>query len=431
MNFRSLKRLRSFSTFASFGTRTRAAHRRPLAKHSVRERGATMVEFALASFVFFLFIIFIIEMARILAIRAALTKGAQDAVIFASKLPAIELDTRGTGAGASFVPLPANATNFQQYRIARDLVHERAVQLPLSMFLHTTVTTHPGVTPSVGMQNLLPMQIPLGNGTTKATDAILLRPDDYDANVGYTLSDGSVVRYPPNALVPGQVIGPTSDITRMLLDNPIIVQVYADVSPIFPLFQGFGNFRLMGQAASFREPPPDGALGFNVPGATPTATPLPTATYTSTPTPTPTNTPFPTDTPFPTETPSPTATAGPTNTAVPTATGGGTPSATPTPTYTSTPTGTGTATPTPTGTGSGTPTATPSPTETSTPTATPTSTSTPTPTPTDTPTPTPTPEPTCAPGTPARFLSEGACEASCANGASGYGHCSFCTCNIT
>jgi hypothetical protein len=344
-----------------------------------------MIEFALGSLFFFAFLFGIFEVSRVLAVRALIIKGAQDAAVLAAQLPDIDLNYPVTEAGNPTLTSPL----YQRYFLARQRVIDEAVRSPLSVFVATPAAC-PGSFPCearpVGqrLQTLNTFDIPvpaaLGGGLV-AMDAILLRPDQTDVAIGYPRRDNAgavveVVRYPPAFNIGA---GPTGNLQRRFRDFPLVVEVHADVEPLISFI---GPIHLVARATSFREPPPESSLSqLNF-------APFPSSTTTTLP-PTPTPTPTPTLAPTPTPTSGPPATPGPT------------------PTPTTTPT----------------PGPSPSPTATPVPSLTPTATATPSPTPTPTPT-------ICPPGTATRFLSPSNCFSHCFPlSMEDFSLCSVCLCS--
>jgi hypothetical protein len=291
------------------------------------QRAAIMVEFSLAFLSAIILLIGVIDFGRMLALQAALTRGAQEGLAVATTTPFIDVAPAAMSG--------ADATKFQA---AEARVIEAALRVPRSSFASAS--------------NLLTYSDP-SNGARGPFSAALLRPGNrlqssdgmYRCHVTCQSVDCAT-----GAALPAPCPGAAADYEQVLRDHPLIVEVRARFSFTIP---GLPEQIITGRAIGFREQFIRGSQPV-IPSDLP-----PAPEYTVTPTPTPQISPVPSPQPSPSPAASPTPTATQTPTATPTPTAPQpttTPTVTPTPTGNPTPTATSTASPTSTPTGTPTPT---------------------------------------------------------------------------
>ena len=94
------------------------------------DEGATLLEFVFVLPILLILILAIMDFSRFMLIQALLTKGAENGLNTALKIPNLETDIRG---------LASSNIDYQMYREARRRVLFEATRLPL-----TTLLTAPG-----------------------------------------------------------------------------------------------------------------------------------------------------------------------------------------------------------------------------------------------------------------------------------------------
>lgn len=235
-----------------------------------QEAGATMIEFALAVSVFLFMLIAITDLGRVFATKVLLTRGAQEAVILASKLPALDLDTRTFNSP----PTAAQVNLWNEFYLSRETVLQAARRLP-SLMVGTTDQPFLGnrIQDNTGNSATRRPSGGLTYGTT-LQDAVLLRPGD---RFTYQDASGAFVTTEHPTICPGgcnisscsDTIGSSTcsnlnsaefaagSYSNALDRHPLVVESRALVRTWLPFFN---NIVVTGSAFAFRELPPTGNL---------------------------------------------------------------------------------------------------------------------------------------------------------------------------
>ena len=214
----------------------------------------------------------LLEMSRYLAIRSMLTRGAQRAVILASRIQDIEHET--------------GDVDHDLFLEAREMVIHEAVVLPLGSFLQTS--TSGALSKLIAFRGVeLP---PESSGNP--VDALLIRPGEYFTSVdGKTFVHPSIC--PETGPCPNSATRRDPNIALELYmekeRHPLMVVMRAEVEPILPFL---GKFYPEGTAYGYREEfrkgsyPVSGGSQQEIPTPSPPSeTPVPTPTGEPTPTP--------------------------------------------------------------------------------------------------------------------------------------------------
>lgn len=235
--------------------------------------GASLLQFALVFPILMLFAVGFIDLARVLAIRGVLTKGAQDGLAVAMTVPNLDVDIKD---------LPTSDVEYSRYLEARRRVIAAATGLPLG-----TLLTNSG-TPSSARLLSFTYADPNSAGPPSMTvfDGAMLRPGERVQITGST---------PPRYVGHGTVIPdpsgnpPPQPQAMLMAREPILVELHAEVDFFLPFFD---NIVVSGSASGFREKIPRGPF-LDVTGVEPSETPTPVPTDTPIPGPTPTAEPPP------------------------------------------------------------------------------------------------------------------------------------------
>ncbi len=220
--------------------------------------GATIIEFALASFVFFFLLLGFFDFARYVTVQGMLTKAAQNALVTAQTTSGIELDLRSLDLLCSPATPPGtpgcagmNEQKFNQFRSAIDKVENDGKKFALSSLF-------------IGSSNSLTTSIPLTsyaitrtvNYLTNPTpfshnfDLILLRPGE---DASFTDSKGNLISV---AHPTKPTLLPSETFESALRQHPLFIQMRAEVEPVAPFLP---TLVAVGTAIGFRETTPPGS----------------------------------------------------------------------------------------------------------------------------------------------------------------------------
>jgi hypothetical protein len=220
-------------------------------RRSVRERGATLLEFAIVFPTLFVLLIAIIDFSRLLLVGAILSKGAENGLNLAKKLPYLETDFRNK--------LPTDP-DYQNFLNARRRVLFEAKRLPLSV-----IATDWNSAASGGVK-LLPFKmvdtgvdVGLGNPAPDLTyGAALIRPGE-QVTFEHNASSHTV----NHKTLPPIPDPPSQSVENLVTGHPITVELRAQVDMWLPFL---GTLIARGSASGYREviprgplPPPDPA----------------------------------------------------------------------------------------------------------------------------------------------------------------------------
>ncbi len=238
----------------------------------IREAGVSIIQFAFIFPILFMCLLVMIDLGRVLCAKAILTKGAENGLNLAMKIPNLDIDIREHGK---------NETEHIRFRTAREIVLEEAEALPLN-----TLFTPSNQGSSMTLISFSYKDKELGGGEVKSKyDAALLRPGEKVE----LYNEGSNKWFNHKTLPYSGAAAPNQRPEDVLKSHPIIVELRGKVTTFFPFFD---EFTITGSAVGFREEIPRGPLTAflegpepdGVPGAGTTTTTIP---FGVAPTPTP------------------------------------------------------------------------------------------------------------------------------------------------
>lgn len=218
------------------------------------ERGATMLEFALAFPLLLLIILTMMDIARVQAVKGALNLGAHEGLHVARTVPNLDIDAHG---------LLPSSYDYLRYFDAKRKVADAATDIPLK-----TMLSLPG---SGAWAELLSFR---HFGDTANENAAVLRPYECaraaaSDPLGCLASDSQCLRH--EALRDDLDCQPTyiPESFDAYRSEPIVIKLRARVQPILPFV---GDYFVEGSAYGFREEIPKAAVDLSAYGVvTPTA----------------------------------------------------------------------------------------------------------------------------------------------------------------
>jgi len=273
-----------------------------------------MIEFSIASLVLLFTMLAIIDFGRILATKVLLTKGAQEAVVLASKIPGLDLDSSKFGDLEN--PTNEEIMQWNQFVASRDAVLQASNRIPSLMVAPDSFVNYEheddfGATIQ-----------PEGLNGASVTSAVLLRPGDKHIFSRPNSSETSEIVEHPTVCANGECFISTcsqnfggdecedlsrgslnADYRNALEEHPLVVETKANVRTFLPFIE---DVTVTGTAFAFREFPPArgrASAPATLPGSllpptdltpppapnppTPPVTPVPPVNETPTPRPTP------------------------------------------------------------------------------------------------------------------------------------------------
>ena len=218
--------------------------------------GATMVEFTLAVFILVGAVAGILDLGRILATQALLTRAAQEGLEVAVKIQGIDESPADTASDPDALT---------RYINARDEVIRAALRIPNSTFISTDINGGLGAA-----HQLLPLSFndaPLSGNTlgVRREAAMLLRPGEAFEYISPHNGRTNIVNH-PTLCPPGMTcrcpkdpsdtdcslpnFDPSGSYTALLIEHPLSVELRARLFLILPFFD---EMEIRGRAIGFRE----------------------------------------------------------------------------------------------------------------------------------------------------------------------------------
>lgn len=231
----------------------RVEHGLPASDLIKTESGVSIIQFAFIFPILFLLLLVMIDLGRVLCAKAILTKGAENGLNLAMKIPNLDIDIREHGK---------NETEHIRFRTAREIVLEEAEALPLG-----TLFTPSDKSSSMTLVAYAYTDKELGGGEVKSKyDAALLRPGEKVE----VEKEGSNKWFNHKTLAYTGAAAPNQRPEDLLKSHPIVVELRGKVTTFFPFFD---EFVVTGSAVGFREEIPRGPLSAYLDGPEPEGTP--------------------------------------------------------------------------------------------------------------------------------------------------------------
>lgn len=220
---------------------------RPEQSTNHSQHGATVLEFALVSAVFFFALLALFDFARYFSLQALLTKGAQNGLEVAKVIDGLRIDPVRPDADCDNSDPQCPETNYNRMLAARETVVQAATALPLATF-----ASEPG---SGGNFPLDTFQFttdnPVGSTPTNI-NAVVLRPGEEVINnrTNQKVEHPLICPLGSTCVDERRARQPTESLTGLYRSAPILVQVQAEFRPLFPFWN---RFPVIGSAVGYRE----------------------------------------------------------------------------------------------------------------------------------------------------------------------------------
>lgn len=250
------------------------------------QRGATILEFALVSAIFFFALLALFDFTRYFSLQALLTKGAQNGLEVAKVIDGLRIDPEDLDENCAPNNQACIQANYQRMMAARRTVEQSATALPLATFASEPNSGGSFPLDSYTINSDNPPAAGQTPPAAPSINAVILRPGEVTTNN----RTGQIVEHPQICPLGATSCGnnkrpraPTETLTGLYRAFPIVVQVQTEFKPLFPFWT---PFQTTGTAIGYREistgsidpqipaslacqnPPPCGANSFLTPACT-------------------------------------------------------------------------------------------------------------------------------------------------------------------